>query len=190
MAMTHHDFTPTQDANLIFRVSQFYYLEARLLDERHFRGWLELLDPKIEYAVASRHVPQPDPKVNGTHELISVEKEIELRGPHASPLRLEGFAQLQIRANRHYKISARSECPAERTCRVIANIEVQKLNEEECLTHSNFVLYYSHHRDNNHIYTGSRRDRLLIIGDTFKIVAREVIPSWDVVTAPTMALIF
>jgi len=45
---------PIADHNLIREVEQFLYREARLLDERRFREWLELFTDDVRYWMGSR----------------------------------------------------------------------------------------------------------------------------------------
>src|SRR5215475_15262505 len=45
---------PVPDHNLIREVEQFLYREARLLDERRFHDWLQLLTDYIRYWMGSR----------------------------------------------------------------------------------------------------------------------------------------
>ena len=45
---------PLFDHNLIREVEQFLYREARLLDERRFHDWLQLLTDDIRYWMGSR----------------------------------------------------------------------------------------------------------------------------------------
>ena len=45
---------PVADPNLIREVEQFLYREARLLDERRFHDWLQLLTDDIRYWMCNR----------------------------------------------------------------------------------------------------------------------------------------
>ena len=178
------------DPSLISRVEQFYYREARLLDERCFQQWLGLIDPEIEYLMPSRHVPMPDPKDRETEAFLAVSKELQGRGPKASPLRYDRFMQLAIRAMRPYRVTAWAESPPPRTRRMINNVEVEPPDGNEYRAYSNFQLFYSHSGADNHTYTGCRRDILRDVDGQFRILNREVITDWDIITGPTMALIF
>ena len=50
-------FTPVFDADLLRRVEQFYYAEARMLDERRYMAWLTLLSPDVRYVMPGHFVP-------------------------------------------------------------------------------------------------------------------------------------
>ena len=45
---------PVPIHNLIREIEQFLYREARLLDDRRFRDWLELFTDDVRYWMASR----------------------------------------------------------------------------------------------------------------------------------------
>lgn len=180
----------TLDPQLICRIEQFYYREARLLDDRCFQQWLGLLDQRIEYIMPSRHVPLPDMKARETEAYLNVERELDGAGPSSSPLRHERFPQLALRAMRPFKVNAWAESPPPRTRRMITNVEVEPLDDGGLRVYSNFLLFYSHSGADNHTYTGCRRDLLQDTDGTLRITRREVITDWDIVTGPTMGLLF
>jgi len=183
--------TASASVELISRVEQFYYREARLLDERCFQQWLALLDEAIEYSMPTRYVPQPDPDLRDTEAFLSIDRELErFNGGKGSPLRQDGYLQALVRTIRPYKTNAWAESPAPRTRRCISNVEVEPLEEDVYRTYSNFQMFYSHNGDDNHTYTGGRRDILKDVDGQFKILKREIIIDWDIITGPTLALIF
>lgn len=180
----------TTDHELICRIEQFYYREARLLDERCYLQWLELLDPSIEYTVASRHVAWPDYRAGETEAFVAVDQELELRGPDASPFRSERYPHLVVRSRRALKANAWAEIPPPRTRRMITNVEVSPHENGDYRVYSNFHLFYSHLGADNHNYVGCRRDVLRETEGLFRIRSREVISDWNIITGPTMALTF
>jgi len=173
------------------RISQFYYLEARLLDERRYRQWLGLLAEDIVYTLPAHTIAQADPALRGTDDFHSLDHELERPAPDTAPLREENIFQLAIRADRALKANAWAENPAPRTRRVIGNIEVTALEEGDGLDcRSNFLLFYSRHGRDNHTYSGYRHDMLRDVAGELKIARREVILDWNVITAPTVGLFF
>jgi 3-phenylpropionate/cinnamic acid dioxygenase small subunit len=179
------------DTQLTSRVEQFYYKEARLLDERCFQQWFTLVDESIEYSIPTRYVPQPDPEKQGTEAFLSTDQELERdKGGSGSPLRHDHYLETFARTFRAYKTNAWAESPAPRTRRFISNIEVEPLNDNEYRGYSNFQMFYSHRGADNHTYTGGRRDILREQDGEFRICKREVITDWDIITVPTLALIF
>lgn len=181
----------SSDFGLISRIEQFYYREARLLDERKFQQWFGLVDESLEYSMPTRYVPQPDPREQGEEEFLSVERELDrAEGGQGSPLRLEHYMETMIRVARPYNANAWAESPPPRTRRSISNVEVESANDGEYSVYSNFLMFYSHRGEDNHMYSGGRRDLLKEVDGDFRILKREVITDWDIVTVPTLALIF
>lgn len=179
------------DRELICRVEQFYYREARLLDERQFLQWLGLISQDIRYTIPARHVPMNDPEKRGTEAFHAVDDELSRCGVDGVPFREEDFLTLSVRADRNFKVNAWAETPAARTRRFITNVEVQAGDVEgEYRAFSNFMLSSSRHGAENFLYTGQRRDRLREEGESFKIAEREVILSENVITTPTLGLFF
>lgn len=187
--MSH--FTPLINRELISRVEQFYYREARLLDNREAQQWMLLVAEDIIYTLPSRHIPQPDASLRGTEAFQSPDLELERPAPDMSPLREENIFQLAIRIDRLYKVNAWAENPAPRTRRFITNIEVAAGLEDNSYTaYSNFQLLYSRHANDTHTYSGQRRDTLREVDGDFKIARREIILDCNVITVPTLGLIF
>ncbi len=179
------------DNALISRIEQFYYREARLLDDRCFQQWFTLVDESIEYSMPTRFVPQPDPAKRDTEEFLSIERELERAdGGAGSPLRHDNYLQTFARTIRAFKPTAWAESPPPRTRRFISNVEVEPLEDNEYRVYSNFQMFYSHRGADNHTYTGGRRDVLREADGDFRICRREVITDWDIITVPTVALIF
>lgn len=179
------------DHELVARVEQFYYREARLLDERCLQQWIALADESLEYSMPTRFVPHPDPKLQDTEAFLSVDRELDRAdGPNGSPIRHENFIGAFARTFRAYKTNAWSESPAPRTRRMISNVEVTPLEDSQYRTFSNFMMFYSHLGKDNHTMSGGRRDILKEVDGDFKLLKREVIIDMDIITVPTLALIF
>lgn len=178
------------DLDLIARVEQFYFREARLLDERRFPEWLAMLDPSFQFLMPSRHVPFPDVKLRETPAIVAVDTELEATGPASSPFREERFPHIAARVMRAYKVNSWAEVPAARTRRLIANVEVEPGEEDTLLARSNFHLFYSREGADNHHYVGSRKDVLKRANGGFVVAHRTVVLDWNVITAPTLGLFF
>ena len=100
----------TADHELITRIEQFYFKEARLLDERCYKQWFNLVDPTIEYSIPARYVPQPDPEAKETEDFLSIERELDRAdGSKGLPLRQDGYMETFARTMRMYKTNAWSE---------------------------------------------------------------------------------
>lgn len=176
---------------LSFRIQEFYYQEARLLDERQYRQWLALLSEDIRYTMPARHTPQLDNRLRGLESMLETRQEISGTGPDSTPFREENYLLLSMRAERAYKRNAWTDNPPARTRRMIHNIEVMTNQGND--THqvkSNFQLHYSRHGNDNFIYSGMRNDALRVTDTDIKITSREVILDWNIVVAPTLGLFF
>lgn len=175
---------------LHFEVEQFYYREARLLDDRCYKQWLSLLCEDIRYVMPSRYVAQRDHAVRGTEAYLAPEQEMQTEAVNDLPLREENYFVLAVRVDRAFKPTAWGDNPPARTRRHISNVELIGTDGDELAVFSNFMLNYSRHGQDNFLYSGQRRDRLRREGDSFKLADREIILDWNVIVAPTVALFF
>lgn len=177
---------------LLVQLNQFYFREARLLDERQYQQWQALLSDKIEYFVPARHVPQLDNRQRETEAFLNREQEFSRvsEGDLEPPIRDEKHLHLMIRVMRALKMTAWSENPPARTRRNVSNIELIAEQDNTVTAYSNTLLYYSRHEHTEHLYSYQRRDVLEKNGETFKIVRREVLLDNGVTPAPSAALFF
>ncbi len=198
------------DAALHFQVEQFYYQEARLLDNRQYQQWLALVCEDIRYEMPSRVNSLVDNRQRGNESMISIESELETEAGMGCPIREERYLHLMVRVERAYKVNSWAENPPPRTRRIIGNIEIglDDNNTEACSTKnssndkenvdrkneitaiSNFHLNYSRPNSRNFLYSGQRRDILRKEQNSFKIARREVIVDYSTIDLPTLGLIF
>lgn len=169
------------------RISQFYYREARLLDERLYQQWLALLTDDVAYTVPARHTPFLDPALREQEALLNLPQETG--SGMAPPLRDDSKLTLGIRVMRAYKMNSWSDNPPARTRRFVSNIEVYAI-DGGFEVYSNLLLYYSRYGQDNHLYSGRRHDRLRETADGLLIAAREVLLDTNVVTGPSVGLFF
>jgi 3-phenylpropionate/cinnamic acid dioxygenase small subunit len=94
-----------------------------------------------------------------------------------------------IRVERAYKVNSWSENPPARTRRIIGNIELMSVEGEQHNVLSNFHLYYARPGGDNYLYSGQRRDVLLIAGDSYLIKQREIIMDYSSIEVPTLGLL-
>ncbi|CAH0991995.1 Biphenyl dioxygenase subunit beta [Sinobacterium norvegicum] len=177
------------DRSLISEVEQFYYREARMLDERQYRQWLALVTEDVIYRMPNRHIPQVDPKQRGNEEYLSVERELS----HGTepPLRDENYFILSVRVMRAFKQNSWTDNPPARTRRFVSNVEVLATEQVDCLRcYSNIMINYSRHQQDNYLFSAQRRDTLRRVDGELKIAARDVIIDWNVITAPTLGIFF
>lgn len=168
----------------------FYYMEARLLDNRLYRQWLALLSPDIQYLLPARVNAQVDNRERGTEQMISVERELEGGDSMGCPIREESYIHLMVRVERAFKINSWSENPPARTRRIVGNVELMSSGSEEYSVVSNFHLYYSRPGSASFLYSGQRRDVLLPAGEGYQLRRREVIMDYADIDLPTLGLLF
>ena len=171
-------------------LEQFYFHEARLLDNRQYLQWLDLLSKDIRYLIPARVNVQVNNRERGEENMISVERELEGEDSMGCPHREENYTLLMLRAQRAYKINSWSEHPPARTRRIVGNIELMARQDDTLSLLSNFHLYYSRPGNKNVIYSGQRRDTLLATGEGFRISRREVVLDYADIELPTLGLLF
>lgn len=171
-------------------IEQFYYREARMLDNRQYQQWFALLTEDMRYIIPSRTNPMVNNRERGTEEMISVERELEGEDSDGCPIREEGYLQMMIRVERAFKMNSWSENPPARTRRIVGNVEIIADEGDKLTVYTNFHMHYARPGSNNFLYAGQRRDTLLKADGSYKLVRREVILDYANVDYPTLGLFF
>lgn len=177
-----------KNLKVINEIQQFYYREARMLDERQFQSWVNLLAPGVEYTMPNRSNCGTDKKLKNREEILNIGQE--LSSGMEPPLRDDNLMTLTFRANRTTSADAVADNPLTRTRRSVNNIEIYKAGSGRYKVFNNVIMSFSRHSQDNHQYSFQRQDLLQRIGGELRIGKRKIITEWNVVTAPTMALIF
>ena len=170
------------------RVEQFYYREARLLDNREYQQWFALIHPEISYSMPGRSNPMVDNRERGQESMISVERELEGVESEGLPYRDENYAVLWVRVDRSYKMNSWAENPPARTRRIIGNVEILDAGDESLKVLSNFHLFYARPGLKDFFYAGQRRDQLVASRDGFQIKRREIVMDISTVNVPTLGI--
>jgi 3-phenylpropionate/cinnamic acid dioxygenase small subunit len=171
-------------------LERFYFHEARLLDNRQYLQWLELLSKDIRYLMPARVNVQVNNSERGAEDMLSVDHELEGEDSMGCPHREENYIILMLRAERAYKINSWSEHPPARTRRIVGNIELMAHEGDALSLLSNFHLYYSRPGNETVMYSGQRRDTLLATNEGFRIGRREVVLDYANIELPTLGLLF
>jgi len=182
--------TPFQEEvslELYHHVCQFYYAEARILDERKYQRWLELLAEDVAYIMPARHVPMLDPALRETEGFLDVSHDTG--NSKQVPLREDNFLTLNIRVMRSFKLNSWSDNPPPRTTRIVSNIEVMP-HAEGFEVFSNVALAYSRYGGDNMLYTARRQDVIRVEGNSFRIASRKVVLDWNIVEGPSVGMFF
>ncbi len=165
---------PIADPHLIREVEQFLYREARLLDERRFHEWLQLLTDDIRYWMGNR--TNRYPKSSKAIAILDLERYVEDDSTKEDELAIldEDKSTLKARVARLDTGMAWAEDPPSRTRHLIANIEIEAGDTEaEFKVYSNFIVYRSRSETEQDFYVGARRDVLRRVADEWKIASRK-----------------
>jgi 3-phenylpropionate/cinnamic acid dioxygenase small subunit len=179
------------DDKLIREVEQFLYREARWLDERRFRLWLELLTEDVHYWMPIRTSRYPtSSKAVAILDPSRYEPE-ELAREDELAILDETKETLTRRIARLETGMAWAEDPPSRTRHVIANIEVEPgETASELRVYSNFIVYRNRAETEQDFYVGSRQDVLRQVDGTWKIARRKIILDQNVLLAKNVSIFF
>jgi 3-phenylpropionate/cinnamic acid dioxygenase small subunit len=186
-----HGLGPAMNEDVTREVEQFLYREARLLDERRFHEWLELLADDIHYWMGSRSNRYP--KISKAIAILDPERYVEDDLTQADELAIldENKQTLGGRIARLDTGMAWAEDPPSRTRHLITNIEVEPGDmAQEIRVYSNFMVYRSRAETEQDFYVGARRDVLRRVGGAWKIADRKVILDQNVLLAKNVSMFF
>lgn len=176
---------------VISQVEQFLYREARLLDRREFRQWLELFTDDVRY-----WMPMRSNRYAATSKAISIldgsryeEEDLSKEGDLA--IMDETKDSLVRRIDRLDTGMAWAEDPPSRTRHFISNIEVEPgERESEIKVYSNFIMYRSRAETEEDFYVGSREDILRNVDGKWKIARRKIVLDQNVLLAKNVSNFF
>jgi 3-phenylpropionate/cinnamic acid dioxygenase small subunit len=176
---------------IIREVEQFLYREARLLDERRFHEWLELLTDDVRYWMPVRSNRYP--KASKAISILDPDRyaEGELAKEDELAILDETKETLARRVARLDTGMAWAEDPPSRTRHLIANIEVEPGESESVLkVSSNFIVYRNRGETEQDFYVGGRQDVLRKVNGTWKIARRTIVLDQNVLLAKNVSIFF
>jgi 3-phenylpropionate/cinnamic acid dioxygenase small subunit len=176
---------------IIREVEQFLYREARLLDERRFHEWLELLTDDVRYWMPVRSNRYP--KASKAISILDPDRyaEGELAKEDELAILDETKETLARRVARLDTGMAWAEDPPSRTRHLIANIEVEPGESESVLkVSSNFIVYRNRGETEQDFYVGGRQDVLRKVNGTWKIAHRTIVLDQNVLLAKNVSIFF
>jgi 3-phenylpropionate/cinnamic acid dioxygenase small subunit len=180
-----------RNEDLLREVEQFLYREARLLDERRFRDWLELFADDVRYWMVARSNRYP--KSSKAVAILDDARcaENDPAEEHELALLDEDKASLEARVARLDTGMAWAEDPPSRTRHLITNIEIERAEAAGELTvYSNFLVFRSRGETEQDFYIGARRDVLRHTGGAWKIARRRLVLDQNVLTAKNISIFF
>jgi 3-phenylpropionate/cinnamic acid dioxygenase small subunit len=151
-------------------VSQFLFLEARLLDERRLDEWLDLLDEDLHYWMPMRRNIK-----FGDWDMEFTDPDTEINWFNEGKNILAGRIR-QVQTGVHWP-----EEPVSRFEHIVSNVEVVEVDGNDIRVNSKFFCYQNRLQDEVNHWVGRREDLLRRDPDTrFKIVKRKIILAQNV----------
>lgn len=151
------------DLPTAYRVAQFLYREARLLDSEQWQAWLSLMTEDIHYWMPSIENRRRADKAGAY-------------GPGRGAYFDDNHLDLSRRVSRFMQPSAWAEDPPTRHIHVINNIEAYTAEvTDHLLVHSTFVNYRSRGESDNDLLLGRRVDILREVDGDFRIARRKIV---------------
>lgn len=157
-------------------VVDFLYREARLLDGAEHSGWLELLDPGIEYRMPVRLTRMPKDGLGFVDEMEYF---------------TENLSSLTTRVRRLQTDQAWAEQPGSRTRHFVANVLVDRDERGDLPVRSAFLVTRTRSDMPYDIFTGERQD-LLRRGDdgALRLARRTIHLDQTVLQAMNLSIFF
>jgi 3-phenylpropionate/cinnamic acid dioxygenase small subunit len=158
-------------------VQRFYAEEAALLDERRLDEWLALWHPEARYWAPTRRNSEGRPDATVPGELGLFEDNLMTLGLRVASMRAK---------------SAWAEIPPSRTRRLVTNVRVLDPSDDpdSVSAASNFLLYRSRLDAVEHLFVGSRTDRLVREGDSWRIRERMVLLDHSLFRTDNISVLF
>lgn len=164
---------------LQYEIEQFLYEEARMLDERRFKDWIDLFTDDIQYWMP----------------IVSNRMGKDLGNERTLPGELAHFDEdktsLANRARRLESGAAWAETPPSRTRHIVGNVQVQPLEQEDSVSVvSAFLLWRSHLEHDEEAFSGQRHDVLRRCSGGWRIAKRTIYLDHSVITQKSLGAFF
>lgn len=172
-------------------IEKFYYVEARLLDDRRFRDWLELLTPDLRYWMSTRMNVYP--RYSKSLKILDDSAYSDETVPNENSLVIldETLDSLTRRVVCLETGMAWAEDPPSRTRHMVTNVEVEPgAAPDELAVASNFIVYKNRAETEQDLFVGVRRDVLRRVDGALKVARRKIILDQSVLLAKNVAIFF
>ena len=177
--------------DVLRQVEQFLYREARLLDSRQFRRWIDLLADDLRY-----WIPMRSNRYSAASKSISIldgsrYEDDDLSKESDQAFMDEDKGSLRRRVDRLDTGMAWAEDPPSRTRHLISNVEVEPgERESELKVYSNFIMYRSRGETEEDFYVGSREDVLRNVDGSWQLASRKIVFEQNVLSAKNLSNFF
>lgn len=167
------------DIQTHFEVTQFYNLEAELLDDGRFADWLEMLAEDLHYWAPVR-----------TNRLRR-QQALSIHAPGEAAFYDETRDSLAWRIRRFDSGMAWAEDPPSRTRHLVSNISVRERSDGLLQVHSAFLCYRNRLHTETDIYAGGRTDILRRDGvHGYEVVKRTILLEQNVLLTKNISTFF
>lgn len=163
---------------LQYRVEQFFYDEAALLDARRYEDWLALMAPDIHYWMPIRR----------TMSQREIAREFTRPGDMA--FFNDDLRRLTLRVKKLGAGSAWSEDPPSRSRHYVSNVRITGIIDGDIHTDSCFYLYRARLNTEVDVWTGRREEILRPHGDSFQLVRRHLFIDQTLIRSTNMSTLF
>lgn len=171
---------PVVDAELHYRIADFLYQEAELLDDWQFRDWLELIAEDIHYYMRSTTNAQTRDRRRSVQ-------------PPTTWIFNDSKFQLERRVARLETGMAWAEEPPSRTRHFVSNLRIRAAADGDGYeVRGNYLLYRAQKEKDEVIYAGKRVDRVRKADNRFgwEIHHREITLEQVVITSHNLSVLF
>lgn len=159
-------------------VEEFLYHEAELLDSKRYQAWLDLLTDDIHYWIPIRR----------TTTAKEIDKEFTQPGGVA--FFDENLNSLKMRIARMEAGRAWAEDPPSRTRRLITNVKIKGIEEDNIAVQSNFLLYRTRLDSEEDSWIGRREEVVRRVDGGLKLAQRHIYLEQTVILAQNMSSLF
>jgi len=161
-------------------IEQFLYHESRVLDERRFEEWFELLTDDIHYFMPTRY------------NRLKREADKEFSGPNDAAFFDEDKRSIAQRIRRLNTGMAWAEDPPSRTRHMVSNVVIRPRGNGEYEVDCYFMLYRSRLEREVEMFVGMRHDLLRRANNPagFTIAGRTIILDQSILMARNLSFFF
>ncbi len=145
-----------------FKVEQFYYDEAAMLDSRNYANWIKLFTDDIHYWMPVRRT------------LTANELDKEFTQPGSIAFFDDDLPALEARVRKLDTGYSWAEDPPSRQRHIITNVRVVSEDDKELEVECNFHLYRTRLNSEEDNWLGLRRDVLRKTDGSYKIANRKI----------------
>jgi biphenyl 2,3-dioxygenase subunit beta len=174
----YQQLEPGEKMLLRFQAEEFLFAEADLLDSRQYDQWLELLAHDIHYWMPVRRTT------------TAREVEREFTPPGGVAFFDDDKEMLSRRVQRLSAGRAWAEDPPSRTRRLITNVRITEIDDNEISVSCNFHLHRTRLNSEEDNWLGRREDTLRRIDTGFLICRRHIFLEQTVILSQNLSSLF